>query len=119
MKCFMIWPNFGMEGTWVISGAADDLNWIDISTERILLSAPAIIPNAIRSSLIGLILQLSNDLQSILSILHFAPGTLEDVRYIIWTSVVLMLLFRLSRIDFFSDRKRNTAHSLSFVKDLF
>ena len=35
------------------------------------------------------------------------------------TSVVSMLLCRLSRSNFFSNQKRNSAHSLSYVKDLF
>ncbi len=35
------------------------------------------------------------------------------------TSVVSMLLCRLSRNNFFSDQKRNSAHSRSYVKNLF
>ncbi len=68
--------------TFLICGYADDLNWIDAGVQRIQLNYPGIIPNSLGSNRYGFILHLSSDLQTILQVVHFPQGVVEDIRFI-------------------------------------
>ncbi|MBL0031839.1 MAG: T9SS type A sorting domain-containing protein [Bacteroidetes bacterium] len=70
------------DGTFLICGYADDLNWIDAGVQRIQLNYPGIIPNSLGSNRYGFILHLSSDLQTILQVVHFPQGVVEDIRFI-------------------------------------
>lgn len=70
------------DGTFLICGYADDLNWIDAVVQRIQLNYPGIIPNSLGSNRYGFILHLSSDLQTILQVVHFPQGVVEDIRFI-------------------------------------
>lgn len=70
------------DGTFLVCGYADDLNWIDAGVQRIQLSYPGTIPNSLGSNRYGFILHLSADLQNILQVVHFPQGAVEDIRFI-------------------------------------
>lgn len=68
-------------GNYLIGGYADDLNWINARVPRQLLPVGTI-KNGQGTNKIGFILHLSSDLQTILNVIHFARGAVEDVRFI-------------------------------------
>jgi Secretion system C-terminal sorting domain len=70
------------DGTFVVSGYADNLDWISSTTPRIELTYNTLIPNALGSNRYGFLLHLSNDLQTILQVVHFPKGAVEDIRFI-------------------------------------
>ncbi|MFN3875381.1 MAG: hypothetical protein ACK4L7_05680 [Flavobacteriales bacterium] len=69
------------DGTFLVGGAADDLNWIDPAVPRTELPAPGI-NNPGGSGRIAFILHLSADLQTPLDVLHLPAGAAEDIRFI-------------------------------------
>lgn len=69
------------DGTFLVCGYAEDLNWIDVSVPKTELSYSGNIPNSLGTNRYGFILHLSNDMQSILRILHFPQGAVEDIRF--------------------------------------
>lgn len=70
------------DGSFLVCGYADDLNWINAGVQRIQLNYPGTIPNSLGSNRYGFILHLSSDLQSILQVVHFPQGVVEDIRFI-------------------------------------
>lgn len=68
-------------GTFLVCGYADNLNWIDASVPKTQLSFTGTIPNASGKNRYGFILQLSGDLKTILHVVHFAQGAVEDIRF--------------------------------------
>lgn len=69
------------DGTFLVVGAADDLSWTG-SAPKTQLNYSAVIPNSLGTNKYGFILQLSNDLQQILQVVHFPQGAVEDIRFI-------------------------------------
>lgn len=70
------------DGTFLVCGYAEDLNWISPSVPRIQLTYPGNIPNGQGTNRYGFILRLTHDLQTILQVVHFPQGVVEDIRYI-------------------------------------
>ncbi len=70
------------DGTFLVCGYADDLNWIDAGVQRIQLNYPGTIPYSLGSNRYGFMLHLSSDLQTILQVVHFPQGSVEDIRFI-------------------------------------
>ncbi len=68
-------------GTFLVCGYADNLNWIDVSIPKTQLSFVGNIPNSLGQNRFGFIMQLSNDLESILQVVHFPQGVVEDIRF--------------------------------------
>ena len=69
------------DGSWIVAGKAEDLDWIQPEVERIELAHPPI-PNNLGTGVIGFLLHLSPDLQTLYRVVHFAPGVVEDIRYL-------------------------------------
>jgi Secretion system C-terminal sorting domain len=70
------------DGTFIVTGYADDLNWIAPSIPRTQLTFTGTIPNAGGTNRYGFLLHLSSDLQTILKVIHFPQGVVEDIRFI-------------------------------------
>lgn len=70
------------DGTFLVCGYADNLNWIDGNVPQIQLNYTGTIPNALGSNRYGMMLHLSSDLQTILQVVYFPQGTVEDIRFI-------------------------------------
>ncbi|HQW47465.1 MAG TPA: hypothetical protein PLZ98_10330, partial [Chitinophagaceae bacterium] len=68
-------------GTFLVCGYADNLNWINPNIPKTQLSFTGSIPNALGNNRFGFILQLSSDMKNILQVVHFAQGTVEDIRF--------------------------------------
>lgn len=69
-------------GTFLVCGYADNLNWINPNVPKTQLSYTGSIPNALGKNRYGFILQLSSDLKNILQVVHFPQGAVEDIRFI-------------------------------------
>ena len=69
------------DGTFLVVGYADNLSWVG-SAPQTQLTYTATIPNALGSNRYGFILHLSKDLQTILQVVHFPQGAVEDIRFI-------------------------------------
>ena len=69
------------DGTFLVVGYADNLNWTG-SAPKTQLSYSGTIPNATGTNKYGFILRLSTDLQTILQVVHFPQGAVEDIRFI-------------------------------------
>ncbi len=69
------------DGTFLVCGYASDLNWVDASVQRIQLSYSGTIHNALGTNRYGFILHLSSDMQTILQVVHFPQGAVEDIRF--------------------------------------
>ena len=70
------------DGTFLVCGYAENLNWIGASVPKTQLTYPGTIPNSQGTNKYGFILRLSHDLQTILQVVHFPQGTVEDIRFI-------------------------------------
>jgi hypothetical protein len=70
------------DGTFLVCGYADNLDWIDQSVNKIQLSNVGGIPNGLGTNKFGIILHLSKNLQQLLDVVHFPQGAVEDVRFI-------------------------------------
>jgi hypothetical protein len=69
------------DGTFLVCGYADNLDWVDNTVPHIELSYTGSIPNSLGSNRYGLILHMSTDLQTILHVVHFPQGVVEDIRF--------------------------------------
>ncbi|MBL7753817.1 MAG: T9SS type A sorting domain-containing protein [Chitinophagaceae bacterium] len=69
-------------GTFLLCGYAENLNWINASVPKTQLTYTGSIPNGLGSNRYGIILQLSPDLKNILQVVHFPQGAVEDIRFI-------------------------------------
>jgi len=69
------------DGTFLVCGYADDLNWINPGIPSIQLSYSGTIPNSLGTNRYGFILHLSSDMQDILQVVHFPQGAVEDIRF--------------------------------------
>ena len=70
------------DGTFIVTGYADNLDWIPSSVTKTQLTYTGTIPNAGGSNRYGFLLHLSTDLQTILKVVHFPQGVVEDIRFI-------------------------------------
>jgi hypothetical protein len=75
------------DGTVLVAGTADDLNWVPAGVTKTLLSTTAangsVVDNStIVTNKIGFILHLSGDLSSILRVVHFAAGAVNEIRHL-------------------------------------
>jgi len=69
------------DGTFLVSGYASDLDWISGSVTHTQLSNSTAIPNSLGTNRYGFILHLSQDMQTILNVVHFPQGVVEDIRF--------------------------------------
>lgn len=69
-------------GTLLVCGYAEDLAWLPSTTPRTQLTYAGNIPNSLGSNRYGFILQLTADLDSILQVVHFPQGAVEDIRFL-------------------------------------
>lgn len=70
-------------GTYLVGGSASNLNWVDAAVPRTRLGNAGGIKNDLRTSdKTGFILHISADLKTILRVVHFSSGVVEDIRHI-------------------------------------
>ncbi len=70
------------DGTFLVSGYADNLEWIPATISKTQLTYTGVIPNVGGSNRYGFLMQLSSNLQTILKVVHFPQGVVEDIRFI-------------------------------------
>ena len=70
------------DGTFLVCGYATDLNWIGSGVVQVQLTNTSGIPNSLGTNRYGIILHLSNDLQTILQCVYFPQGAVEDIRFL-------------------------------------
>ncbi len=68
------------DGTFLVCGSADNLNWIQAAVPKVVLAATGI-NNGLGTQKFGYILHLSNDLQTNIRVVHFAQNAVEDIRF--------------------------------------
>ncbi|MEM1214217.1 MAG: T9SS type A sorting domain-containing protein [Bacteroidota bacterium] len=69
------------DGTFLLAGSADNLDWLPPGTERIELTADEI-ANEQGTNKIGFILQLSTTLDTVLRAVYLPAGSAENIRYL-------------------------------------
>lgn len=69
------------DGTFLVCGYAENLDWVNPSVPKTQLSYQGNIPNAQGTNKIGFILHLNSSLQNILNVVHFQQGAVEDIRF--------------------------------------
>ncbi len=69
------------DGTILIAGSADDLNWLPPETNKVEIN-PGNIANSQGTNKYGFILQTDSTLENILSAVTISMGGVEDIRYI-------------------------------------
>jgi hypothetical protein len=69
-------------GHFLVTGYASDLDWVPSIVQKTELTFAGSIPNALGTNRYGFILELSEDMQTILQVVHFPQGTVEDIRFI-------------------------------------
>ena len=69
------------DGTFLVVGYTENLTWFG-SAPLTELSYTGTIPNAAGTNRYGFIMQLSSDMQTILKVVHFPKGVVEDIRFI-------------------------------------
>ena len=74
------------DGTYLVAGYTDNLNWISSGVPKITLTNFDL-PNSNGSNRYGIILHFASDLQQILKVLHFPQGAVEDISYIKSTNI--------------------------------
>lgn len=73
------------DGTFLVGGGADNLDWLAPTVPRTVLPATGI--NSAAAGRIAFVLHLSADLRTALRVLHFPVGTLREVRWLRTTSL--------------------------------
>jgi hypothetical protein len=74
------------DGTFLACGYAQSLAWLPAGTPTNIISAGNINNALDTMNAYGFIIQLSNDLQTILSCIHFPQGAVADIKYMKFTS---------------------------------
>ncbi len=69
------------DGSFLVVGYADNLDWTG-AAPRTQLTYTATIPNSLGTNRYGFVLHLSSDLQTVLQVVHFPQGAVEDIRFI-------------------------------------
>ncbi len=62
------------DGTFIVTGYADNLDWIPANITKTQLTYSGTIPNAGGSNRFGFLMHLSSNLQTILKVVHFPQG---------------------------------------------
>lgn len=70
------------DGSFLVSGYAENLDWLPPQVPATELTYTGSIPNAQGTNRYGILLQFSEDFQSILHVVHFPKGTVEDIRFV-------------------------------------
>jgi hypothetical protein len=70
------------DGTFLVCGYAEDLSWISNTVPHTQLTYTGAIPNSLGTNRYGFILQLSEDMGTILNVVHFPQGAVEDIRFL-------------------------------------
>ncbi len=70
------------DGSFLVSGYAEDLNWIPANVPLTVLTYTGNIPNSLGTNRFGFIMQLSEDMSTILNVAHFPQGAVEDIRFL-------------------------------------
>jgi hypothetical protein len=70
------------DGTFLVCGYADNLDWVDPLVNKVQLVNVGGIPNGLGTNKFGIILHLSKNLQQLLDVVHFPQGAVEDIRFI-------------------------------------
>jgi Secretion system C-terminal sorting domain len=70
------------DGTFIVTGYADNLDWIPATVTKTQLTYNGSIPNAGGTNRFGFLMHLSSNLQTILNVVHFPQGVVEDIRFI-------------------------------------
>ena len=70
------------DGSFLIAGYAENLDWINDTIPRIELTYNGAIPNSQGSGRYGILLHVSSDLAQLLHVVHFPKGAVEDIRFI-------------------------------------
>ena len=69
------------DGTFLVTGYTENLTWFG-TAPLIQLTYSETIPNTNGTNRFGFVMRLSADMQSILQVLHFPRGAVEDIRFI-------------------------------------
>lgn len=72
-------------GTFLVAGSATDLAWIPPSVSKTILPVGTI-KNGSSTNVFGFLIQFSSDLTTILQVVHFPQGAVEDIKFIKFTS---------------------------------
>lgn len=75
------------DGTFLVCGYASDLNWINNSVPQIQLANTSAIHNGLGTNRYGFIMHLSSDLQTVIEVVHFPQGAVEDIRFMKTTNL--------------------------------
>lgn len=70
------------DGTFLVCGYADNLDWLPTEVSPVFLTYQNSIPNSQGTNKYGFILQLSSDLGEVLSCVSFPQGVVEDIRFL-------------------------------------
>jgi hypothetical protein len=70
------------DGTFVVTGYSENLDWIAPEIPRVELSYPGTISNGQGTNRYGIILHFNSQLSSLLRVVHFPQGAVEDIRFI-------------------------------------
>jgi Secretion system C-terminal sorting domain len=73
------------DGTFLVAGSASSLSWVVPSVSTTVLSAGSI-KNASGTNVYGFIMQLNSNLSSVLRLVHFPQGAVEDIKFMKTTS---------------------------------
>jgi Secretion system C-terminal sorting domain len=74
-------------GTFLVCGYAQDLSWLPMGTPTNVLPSAGISNGLDTMNAYGFIMQLSNDLQTVLGVVHFPQGDVVDIRFMKFTSL--------------------------------
>lgn len=74
-------------GTFLVAGSATNLNWIPVNVPKTQLGNTNGINNGQGSNRFGFLLHLTDNLQEIIRVVHFAQGVVEDIRYLKTTNI--------------------------------
>lgn len=74
------------DGTFLACGGSDDLDWLPPGTPMQTIGYQGSIPNSLGTGRFGFMLHLDESLTSILRVVHFAEGAVEDIRFMKFTS---------------------------------
>jgi hypothetical protein len=72
-------------GTFLVAGSATDLSWIPPSVSKTILPVGTV-KNGSSTNVFGFLIQFSSDLTTILQVVHFPQGAVEDIKFIKFTS---------------------------------
>lgn len=70
------------DGTFLVCGYSDNLDWIESSVPRTQLTFNGTIPNSLGTNKYGFICHFSSDFSQMLNVVHFAQGIVEDIRFL-------------------------------------